>query len=222
MHVKRLRAPLRIAFRRSEAPVEESAPITPAPAVPEVEFVAYGEDCLLSGHARLDADRLTDMLNQYDEYLLVDVLAEPFAEGRPVEVREILIKRDDLYLVHATGPRGSEARRHRTRAHPLAFQLGPYHVRGYFHALPGADPISAFRRRKPMVPLTDAWIEYAANGLRTRRRVSAVVINREQVDWVVPALDEQIELPDLPMTTKNGPLLKDFTGSLFGESSGQG
>jgi hypothetical protein len=205
---------LLVAFRRTDRP-GDACPVPSAPAapsLPEVEFVAYGEECLLSGRLRLDAERLTDMLNAHDEYQLVDVMVERLDGDPTVEVREVLVRRDELLLVHATGPRGSQARRQRTRQHALALQVGPYHIRGYFHALPGSDPVSALRRRKTMVPLTDAWIEYASGSTRQRRRVGAVVVNREQIDWVVPALDDEVEMPDLPLKVEQGPLLKDFTG----------
>ncbi len=207
---------LRLAFRRPDGEADRADPPTLAAApLPEVEFVAYGEECLLSGRLRLDAERLTDMLNAHDEVQLVDVMVERL-DGEPaVEVREVLVRRDELLLVHATGPRGSLARRQRTRQHPLAMQVGPYHIRGYFHALPGSDPVSSLRRRKTMVPLTDAWIEYTVGSIRQRRRVGAVVVNREQIDWVVPALDDEVEMPDLPVAHGQGPLLKDFTGSIM-------
>jgi hypothetical protein len=93
--------------------------------------------------------------------------------------------------------------------------MGPYQVRGYLHALPGADPVQAIRRRQPMVPLTDAWIEFPPSSGRERRRVGTVVVNREQIDWIVPAIDHEVEMPDLPLSAEKGPLLKDFTGALF-------
>ncbi|MDO8484491.1 MAG: hypothetical protein Q7S35_06055 [Candidatus Limnocylindrales bacterium] len=207
---------LRVVFGRSAPadPVEER-PRDVARAMQQVEFVAYGEDCLLSGVVRMQADRLTDMLNDHDEYLLVDVLVEGLADEHAVELTEVLVHRDELLLVHAAGPRGNQDRRHRTRSHPVAIQVGPYHVRGYLHALPGADPVQAIRRRKPMVPLTDAWIEFPSPAGRQRRRVGTVVVNREQIDWIVPAVDDEVEMPDLPLSFDRGPLLKDFTGALF-------
>lgn len=207
---------LRVAFRRDAPGADAAPPPSPAPILhPEVEFVAYGEDCILSGRVRLDADRLSDMLNTHDEFLLVDVLVERLDDARAVEVKEVLVQRDELLLVHATGPRGNQARRQRTRLHPLGMQLGPYHVRGYLHALPGSDPLLAIRRRKPMVPLTEAWIEYGSGPARQRRRVGAVVVNREAMDWVVPALDDEVEMPDLPLAAERGPLVKDFTGAIL-------
>jgi hypothetical protein len=207
---------LRVVFGRSipDDAVEEPLRSLP-PASQQVEFVAYGEDCVLSGVVRMEADRLTDMLNAHDEYLLVDVLVESLTHDHVVESAEVLVHRDDLLLVHAAGPRGNQGRRHRTRSHAVAIQVGPYHVRGYLHVLPGADPVHAIRRRKAMVPLTDAWIEYATPAGRHRRRVGTVVLNREQIDWIVPAVDDEVEMPDLPLSADRGPLLKDFTGALF-------
>ncbi len=207
---------LRVVFGRSSLVADpvEAFPALVAAARP-VQFVAYGEDCVLSGVVQMETDRLTDMLNEHDEYQLVDVLVEGLTEGQAVEAREVLVRRDDLLLVHATGPRGNQGRRHRTRSHAVAIQVGPYHVRGYLHALPGADPVQAIRRRLPMVPLTDAWIEYQSAAGRQRRRVGALVVNREQIDWIVPAIDDEVEMPDLPLQGDKGPLLKDFTGFLF-------
>ena len=207
---------LRVVFGRSVPvdPVAEPPQDLPR-AAQQVEFVAYGEDCVLSGMVRIETDRLTDMLNDHDEYLLVDVLVESLTDERAVESTEVLVHRDDLLLVHAAGPRGNQDRRHRTRSHPVAIQMGPYHVRGYLHALPGADPVQAIPRRKPMVPLTDAWIEFATPAGRQRRRVGTVVLNREQIDWIVPAVDDEVEMPDLPLSADKGLLVKDFTGALF-------
>jgi hypothetical protein len=214
---------LRVAFDRSGSGDELADPpgAAVAPPHPEVEFVAYGEDCILSGRVRLAADRLSDMLNEHDEYLLVDVLVERLDETGAVEVKEVLVKRDEILLVHATGPRGSLDRRHRTRLHPVALQLGPYRVHGYLHARPGSDPLYTIRHRQPMVPLTEASIEYDIAGSREHRRVGTVVVNRDLMDWVLPALEDEIEVevevPDMPMTAEQGPLLKDFTGNLFAE-----
>ena len=162
----------------------------------QVEFVAYGEDCILSGRAVLDADRLTDMLNGHEEYLVSGLSVERFDAETPFELDdEIAIPRDEIYLVHASGPRGDASRRHRTMPQHLAIKMGPYKVRGFFHALPGADPVVAFRRRKVMVPLTDGRIEYTFHGERRETRVDTVIVNREQVDWVEAVLPTQVEFP---------------------------
>ena len=161
---RRLRIPL------GKAPADSPAEAAP-PATPTVDFVAYGEDCLLSGHVQLDASRLTDLLNAHDEYELLDVEVHSLSGGEALTVQQVVVPRDELILVHASGPRGDRAVRIRTRQHPIALQAGPYHVRGYYHALPGADAIDSFRHRKPVVPVTDAWVEYQQGGRTQRRRV---------------------------------------------------
>lgn len=213
--IERLGRRLRLVFQGRGGPPDPDAALRPVTVSRVVDFVAYGEDCRLSGRLSFSGDRLTDMLNEHEEYQLVDVLVQDLGHDRAIEVREVLVNRDDLLIVNATGPRGNQGRRQRTRLHPVALQLGPYHVRGYLHALPGADPVDAIRRRKPMVPLTEAWVDYEAFGAHQRERFGTVLVNREQMDWIVPALDEEVELPDLPLANEHGPLLKDFTGALF-------
>ncbi|HEX5148437.1 MAG TPA: hypothetical protein VFW02_05105 [Candidatus Limnocylindrales bacterium] len=185
---------IRLGFSTSHA--DESLAI----GVPDqVDFVAYGADCILSGRAVLDADRLSDMLNSHDEYLVSGLSVERFDDETPFELDdEIAIPRDEIYLVHASGPRGDAARRHRTMPQRLAIKMGPYKVRGFFHALPGADPVLAFRRRKAMVPLTDGRIEYTFHGERRETTVDTVIVNREQIDWVEAVLPTQTEFPEGP------------------------
>ena len=217
---------LRVAFGAATAPDDPlAADMDGATArlLPIVEFVAYGEDCLLSGQIRLAAERLSDMLNDHDEYELVDVMVERLDGQGASEAQQVLVHRDEILLVHATGPRGSQARRQRTRPHPVALQMGPYHVRGYLHALPVSDPLLAIRRRKAMVPLTDAWVEFSIGGVRQRRQAAALVINREQIDWISNAADEDIlspEMPTMPVAAGQGPLVKDFTGQILRTDEG--
>jgi hypothetical protein len=160
--------------------------VTPAePNVPEVEFVAYAEDCILSGQLRLGAERVSDLLNDNAEFEFVDVLVEDLAGGQAIEIREMSVRRDELLIVHATGPRGNAGRRRRTRQYPIVANTGPYEVRGYVHALPGSDPIASLRRRKPMIALTDAVIHYTTGSVPQRRRAAVVILNRDCVDWIV-------------------------------------
>jgi hypothetical protein len=152
--------------------------------LPEVEFVAYAGDCRLSGRLRLDASRLSDMLNAHDEYLLEGVLAERLPDGGALVVPELLVSRDELILVQATGPRGDRARRTRTEVHGIAMRAGPYLLAGDLHTAPGVDPVLFFRRREPMVPLTDATVEYATAAGPIREFAGTIVVNRDQLDWI--------------------------------------
>lgn len=190
------RLPRRLRLGRSHE-------VAPAPKIgradKEVAFVAYGEDCILSGRAVLEADRLTDMLNDHDEYLVSGLVVERFDETAPFELDdEIAVPRGEIFMVHASGPRGDANRRHRTMPQYLALKMGPYKVRGYFHALPGADPVVAWRRRKAMVPLTSVRIEYTIHDQRREVAVDTVIVNRERVDWVEAVHPSQVEFPEGP------------------------
>ena len=188
------RLPKRLRLGFSSAPLDEDSP---AATSGDVDFVAYGEDCILSGRAVLDADRLSDMLNAHNEYLVSGLTVTRFDDDQPFELPdEIAIPRDEIYLVHATGPRGDAARRHRTTPQHLAIRMGPYKVRGFFHALPGADPVVGFRRRKVMVPLTDAQIEFTLHGHPREVKVDTLILNREQIDWVQTMLPTDADFPE--------------------------
>jgi hypothetical protein len=50
-----------------------------------------------------------------------------------------------------------------------------------------------------MVPLTDAWIEFTDGKVRRRDRVDALIVNRDQVDWIIRATGDEVELPDVPL-----------------------
>ncbi len=152
--------------------------------LPEVDFVAYALHERLSGRIRLDNDRLSDMLNSHDEFVLVDALAERLPDGGSMVVSEILLRRNELAVVHATGPRGDRALRIRTETHPLVFRIGRYLVSGRVHTGRGEGPLISLRSRQPMIPLTEAAIEFRVGTDVVREPASAIVINRDLVDWV--------------------------------------
>jgi hypothetical protein len=214
-----LRNVARLVFREPAAPLwQVPQPVAPDPA-PMVDFFAYGEDCILSGRIALTADRLTDVLNDHDEYALVDVLVESLLDGHAVERPEVVVRRDELLLVHIVGPRGNVQRRQRTRQHPLELTLGPYLVRGYLHALPGSEPIASLRHRQPMVPLTDARVEHSIGGVAQRRYLAALLVNRDRIGSVTTAHGQDVEMPDIPFGSSKGPLVKDFTGTVHADDA---
>ena len=170
-------------------------------AGPLVDFVAYADDCTLSGQIRLGAGRLTDLLNGRDEWQLVNVMAESFDGADLVESTEVVIPRHDIIVVHATGPRGSNEQRYRTNLHPVLVTAGQLRIRGYLHARPGLDPLAVIQRSRPMVPLTDASIEYVHHGMRERRKVGTIVVNRDRIDVIERAADHEVQVPELLLST---------------------
>jgi hypothetical protein len=51
-------------------------------------------------------------------------------------------------------------------------------------------------------------------GREHRARVGTIIINREVVDWVRLARDEEVALPNLPAETGPDPRAKDLTGHI--------
>ena len=152
--------------------------------LPEVDFVAYTSDERLSGRVGLDSSRLSDMLNVHDEYVLVDALAERLPSGGSMVVAEILVRRVELPLVYAAGPRGDRAQRVPTQTHRIVLRAGRYLVSGRLHSGHGEDPLASLRARSPMIPLTDAAIEFRRGTDIVREPSGTIVVNRELVDWV--------------------------------------
>ncbi len=183
--------PDRLHFILQRTPEEVFEPDF-ASDVPLVRFVAFGRHHRVFGWVRLRADRLTDLLNTHDELLLTDVEIESLEDGATRSVDEVLIRCSELIAVHASKPRGDEARRRLTRTHPIAIQSGNYLIGGYFHAPPGSDPIASMGERPLMVPLTDAWIEYWSGGERTKQSSGTIIVNREQVDWMRVVTEEDL------------------------------
>jgi hypothetical protein len=206
---------VRFAFGRTRSAVTDVSVDPPVELVPEVEFVAYAAGCAISGFIRLEVNRLSDLLNGSEEFELRNVLVDDFSGSPPAEVSEILVKREDLLVVHATGPRGNPALRRPTRQHPVIAVVGPYQVSGYVHAMPGAPVLASLQQRRgPIVPLSDASIDYVVGASRQRRRVDTLLINRDHIDSIVEAHDDDVRVLDLP-ADKSGRLVKDFTGASF-------
>jgi hypothetical protein len=181
--------------------------------VPEVEIVAFAEDSVLSGRIVLAGERVSDVLNDNVEFSVTNALLEDLVDGHAIALRELLLQRDEVFVVDAAGPRGNPARRRRTCQHPIVAKAGPYEVFGYVHSLPGSDPIKSLRGRKPMVAITDAVIGYTFGSEPQLRRANVVMLNNDHVDWIAEAPDDalMIEMPPGPV----GPLTKDFTGNLY-------
>jgi hypothetical protein len=173
---------LRLVLRQPGPTAREGA--VDASGLPEIDFVAYSTSERLSGRVRLDSARLTDMLNANDEFVLVDALAERLPEGGSMVVSEILVRRNELALVRAGGPRGNRALRIPTTTHRLVLRTGRYLVAGRLHSRFGQDPLAALRARDPMVPLTDAAIMFRVGPDIVEEPGGTIVVNRDLVEWV--------------------------------------
>jgi hypothetical protein len=179
----------RLDLQRVPEEVFEPEAVADAPLV---RFVAYFRHERLYGWVPLHADRLTDLLNAHEEISLVNAELEDLETGVVRAEDEVVVRVQDLVAVHASGPRGDQALRRRTRSHPVALQAGNYLVAGHLHVAPGVAAIDDLEARQFMVPLTDAWIEYWSGGSRTRHAIGTIIINRTQADWVRAVTDDDL------------------------------
>jgi hypothetical protein len=161
---------------------------------PLLRFEAFLTSERLFGWVRLDANRLTDLLNAHETLHLHNVTFESLVDGSTRREDELVVPRSALVAVSVTGPRGDPALRRWTHAHPVAVQLGEFFLGGYCHATPGADPLASMLERPPMVPLTDAWLEYWPGGQRRRSWIGTMVFNRDLTDSIRVVTEEDLEL----------------------------
>ena len=176
---------LRLAFSEEQADVPAEGTDT------RIDFTAYARECLVAGTLRLDADRLTDLLNAADEIELVDIICLSL-DVAVVETDHAAIPRSELLAVKAGDPRGNAVRRHRTRQTAVQVSTFPYVITGYVHSRPGADPMLDISRRPPMIPLTDATIAYEVDGLWRREEASTLIVNRDAAAWIKPARESNL------------------------------
>ena len=172
---------LRLTLRQPDGSLTPILPGTAA-ELDVVDFVALAANARFSGRIRLDAERLSDMLNAHAEFELQQARAEEIGTGRWRIVSSVVLRRDELLVVLATGPRGSLLRRRHTIPRTLTVKLGRYIVTGEVHTEPGLDPLLQLKRRD-MVPLTDAVVRYEGPRGTIEEPVDAVVINRHRIDW---------------------------------------
>jgi hypothetical protein len=159
---------------------------------PLIRFVAYGSEDRVYGWVRLEADRLTDLLNGCEELHLEDVEIASHDDGSTRSVEEFVISRGDLVAVHASGPAGDETMRQPTRTYPIALQSGDYLVGGHLHVLPGEEPMASLQERPAMIPLTQAWIEYWSGDERRHRSTGTIIVNRDRADWIRQVTEREL------------------------------
>ena len=144
---------------------------------PTVRLEAFLSAQRLFGWVRLDTDRLTDLLNAHDLVRLTNVLVEEHRDGRVVLTDETVIPRSEIIAVIARGPRGDPTRRLETHAHAVVIDAGVYQFGGLVHAPAGMGAEQRLRDGGPMVPLTEAWVQYCAGQQRRHDSGKTVIVN---------------------------------------------
>ena len=128
------------------------------------------------------------------------------------------VPRDELLLVHATGPRGDQARRPRTRQHPLAVQLGPYQVRGYLHAAARHRPAAG--HPPPQADgaadrAVDRLSRPAATGIASAGRHGRGQSRADRLDHRRRRARRRRDRTSTAVSASRARSLKDFTGAIL-------
>ncbi len=145
----------------------------------DIPFLAYSQDCRVSGRLSLDDARLADLLNRSDRVKLFDVTLTSLADGSVHQLDELDVERDELTAVVADGPRGDPARRVRTKPEQVDVLVGGFEARGFLHVLPAGDAIGSFDRRPPMVALTDASLLVQFGDRAVTEAFETLLVNRD-------------------------------------------
>ena len=124
-----------------------------------------------------------------------------------------------IFAVAVGAPRGDPARRKRTRPIAVELRVGRYDVSGNIHVVPGTDPVMGFRRRRMMVPLTEATIELDSPDGRQHSRSGTILVNRDLTDWIGPATRSDVRPPELVPELRGRGLAKDFTPLMQGHEA---
>src|SRR6266566_2009522 len=93
-----------------------------------LNIVAYAADCRVLGRLELEAERISDLLNDAQTYELSDAVFESLEDGHRLEMPEFTIAAEDVHVVEVVGPRGDPGRRVRTRLHRMQLKVGHYLV----------------------------------------------------------------------------------------------
>jgi hypothetical protein len=171
-------ATLRLVLERRDEDIHEPEF---AAYIPLVGFEAFLSAQRIFGWVRLDAHRLTDLLNAHDLLHLENVHVEDLRDGSTVAADETSLPRSEIIAVIASGPRGDPIRRATTQRHAVAVESGIYRIGGCVHAAAGVDPAVRWQDGGPMVPLTEAWLEYRSGDGYRRDSLDTVIVNRRRV-----------------------------------------
>jgi hypothetical protein len=207
----RLQRPLRMVFQAAPPAADAERPSVEAPPVPVVELTVYAGDSVAFGRLALTADRVTDLMNDRTEFEFVDTFLQSLDDSHGLLVRSVVVARAEIFAVAVAGPRGDPTRRTRTRPIPVEVHVGRYDVSGNIHVIPGTDPIISFRRRRMMVPLTEATIEFDSPDGRRLSRFGTILVNRDLTDWIAPASRSDVRPPEVVPELQGLGLAKDFT-----------
>lgn len=156
-------------WRSSSRPVATPPP----PAEDGSPLVLLTRGGRLSGRAKTDGRRVTDVLNESDEVVMrVESRDEVYAGGSPWasapssdagtsgQSATESVMTDDILVVIPPAHQSSRQMQIHRRTRRVELQIGPYRVEGHAHVTPGV-PLDAYvaRLTSRFIPLTRVQIE---------------------------------------------------------------
>jgi hypothetical protein len=156
----------------------EQAPGGARRVAAEVEFVGFADGCRVEGTIFLEDARLADLLNRQHTIVVRDARVVHTDDGHSQEFPELEVRRDELEVVVANGPRGDPKRRLDTLASCVSMKLGPYLAEGFVHTPQSTPTVWAVGQEPAMVALTDAVLEYELCGKPVSEWFRTVLVNQ--------------------------------------------
>ncbi len=188
--------------------------------MPDIDFRGYSGDCLIHGRLELPEEfRLTDFLNTADLYPVNSVSLYALEDGHQVSAGSQELAVDDLWAVEPTDS-GVRAQFHvPTRAVNVELEMPPYRIAGYLHGVNTGDPLAAVHRRRRMIPLTDAVIQFTYAGREVSRETNVLIVNRDHAVSFKRVAHERSKLDDLALPPVD-PRARDMTGEITFDREG--
>jgi hypothetical protein len=153
-----------------------------------IDLLAYGIECVAHGRIDLRQDRLSDLLSGAMPIDAADLAVVALDDGRIKRAGSVQIRRSDMCLVVATGPRGAATRRRATVGHPATLVVGPYRVAGRIILPPSADPLSAARRLS-WFAVMDTTVHYRSAGRTVVENHVTMIVNQDHVSSMALTVD---------------------------------
>jgi hypothetical protein len=206
----RMPGPLRLLFQAPTGTADVSDQPHEPLADPIVELTVFASDSVAFGRIALTAHRVTDLLNDHTDFEFVDTVVQSLDDAHGLALRTVVIAQAEILAVSVAGPRGDPTRRTRTRPMPVELRVGRYEVSGNIHVVPGTDPLVGFQRRRVMVPLTEATIEFESPAGRVTSRFGTLIVNRDLTDWIAPARHADVRPPEVAGQEDGFGLVREF------------
>lgn len=156
--------------------------------IPPVELRALTHDGVaVTGRVVLRGGRIADLLSLDGPIPVEELALHALADGSRLEHVGGVVATERLAVVTATGPRGSRYDRVRTVAGPVTLHVARYLVHGTLHAPEPGGGRSGGSPRRPWLAVTDAVVQYEAEGAPRAERLAVVLVNRRHVRAIVRA-----------------------------------